>query len=193
MLIQYGHIDTPLSEYAAKEPENKFTISLGPISQGVVMGALHTLPSSPWDVGEFGKWQVHFFYPFTGNEAVKLPSDDLAKFVVYAPTTIKLNDLLKSKDEQLHDKDKKMSELMAKNSALSTEVDALRQSVSGFKTTGEPVKTEPIRKFSMLDLVVIFLPTLIGYYLSGYANIEPIIGTLTGLFIGTYLLYRRWG
>jgi hypothetical protein len=71
VIVQWGNVG-PLSEYAAVEPESKFTFSMGFLTQGIVTGELETF-SEEWTIDKLGDCTVHLFKPdvyrFEGGES----------------------------------------------------------------------------------------------------------------------------
>jgi len=61
VIVQWGNVG-PLSEYAAVEPESKFTFGMGFLTQGIVTGELETF-SEEWTIDKLGDCTVHMFRP----------------------------------------------------------------------------------------------------------------------------------
>ena len=195
VIIQYGNADKPLHDFAAHEPSNKFTLGFGFLSQGIITGQISTLPQ-PWNIYKLGKLQVHIFKPdLPASEPEKLPGADvtkcLAKLALYAPATVELKELLRSKDEQLKEKDRKLQEMGRDMSEAANERDVLRKAVQGFSTTGEVPESFAGKRFDLMDFVTLGLPTLLGYLIAEAFGLPPLAGVFLGMFIGAYFVFGR--
>ncbi|MHA1711564.1 MAG: hypothetical protein ACTSUS_05820 [Candidatus Freyarchaeota archaeon] len=62
VLIQYSHVEKPVTEYAMHEEKGKFTFSSGLISRGVITGTIKSFPSH-WEIPKIGKCRIHLFKP----------------------------------------------------------------------------------------------------------------------------------
>lgn len=191
VLIQIGHVDKPLNAYAANEPSSKFTLGMGFLSQGIITGAIYTFPQ-PWHIYRLGKVQVHLFTPDApSNEPKQHPPEWLAKIALFAPASVELEDLVKSKDAQLREKDRKLAEMGQELSAMATERDALRRVLQGFTTTGELPQNITPKKLDLVDFAVLALPTVLGYYIAEYLQAQPIAGVVVGMLVGAFIMYKR--
>jgi len=183
-------VDKPLNAYAGYDPSSKFTLGMGFISQGVISGEIHTSPQ-PWEIYKLGKATVHFFRPDISNENPNSPPEWLAKIALYAPATVELKELVKSKDEQLRNLRKENAKMAEENSAMSTEMDTMRRIIASFSTTGKMPENLVPKKFDIADFIALSVPTLVGFYVADYSKFQPIVGIIFGLFVGAFLLYKR--
>ena len=195
VIVQYGRVE-PLSHYAAHEASSHFSISLGPVSKGVINGSILTLPER-WEIFEIGKATVHVFLPddpsgakFSDAELKKLP--DLAQIALFVPATLNIKEQLRSKDVQLKEKDRELENMGRQLSAATTERDALRTAIKGFLTeSGKNIDAFLPKKLDILDTIFIALPTVIGAAVMGGLLNQPIVGTVIGLFVGMGFVFRR--
>ncbi|MGB9774612.1 MAG: hypothetical protein ACPL4I_11415 [Bacteroidota bacterium] len=190
ILIQVGHVDKPLNAYAANEPSSKFTLGMGFLSQGVITGVIHTFPQ-PWNIYKLGKVQVHLFKPDAASGGEQPLPTWLAKIALYAPASVELEQLVKSKDAQLREKDRKLAEMGQELSAMATERDALRRVLQGFMTTGELPESIRQKKLDIVDFAALALPTVLGYYTADYLKAQPIAGVVVGMLVGAFIIYKR--
>lgn len=191
VLVQYGHVDKPLNAYAAYDPQAKFTLGFGFLTQGVITGEIHSLPQ-PWQIYKLGKVYVHLFKPDAPQgEPVKNPPEALAKIALYAPATVELKEVLKGKDEQLKEKERELLKAGKERAANATKVDSLLTAVLGFSTRLKPEESLEGKKFDLMDFVTLAFPTLMGYLLAEYAGTPPIVGMFIGMFLGAYLVFRK--
>ena len=195
IIIQYGRVDKPLNNYAVHEPSSKFTLSMGFLSHGIITGVIETLPQR-WEIYRIGKAYVHLFCPDdpeNPNSPIAMPKEWLAKLALYAPATVELENLIKSKDDQILELKRKNMEIGQELSAMATELDSMRMAVQGFSVTGKLPERMTPKKLDASDILTILFPTVVGYYLLDYLQAQPIIGVLLGLMIGIFILYRRKG
>ena len=195
VIIQYGYVEKRLDAYASHDPTSKFTLSIGPSSKGTISGKIRMLPD--WEIYKLGKVKVSLFKPDVPQEEGEpqekeneLP-DCLAKLALYAPATVELKELMKSKDDQLQNLRKENADVHEKNSAMSTEMDTMRTIISTFSTTKKVPESFVPKKFDVADFIALSVPTLVGYYVAEYSKFQPIVGIIFGLFIGAFLLYKR--
>jgi hypothetical protein len=193
IFIQYGHIGKSLDGYAMHEPRSKLTLSWGFLSSGVITGQGRT-ETKELRLPKIGRFKLHFFNPDVhgGKEEEKEPPEYLKTVALLVPASLELNEELKSKDEQLRDKDRKLIEMGHELSAAATERDALRMSM---KKLGkhDPDKIAADKKFDIIDLAVVSVPTLIGYFIVQSLGVIPIVGVFIGLLGGAGLVafFRR--
>jgi len=192
VLIQWGHVDKPINAYAANDPQSKFTLGFGFLTQGIITGEIYTFPQ-PWNIYKLGKVHVHLFRPDMphAENAHTTPPEWLAKIALYIPASVELNELVKSKDEQLKEKDRKLMEMGKELAAAATERDALRKAVQGFTTTGEFPTTLLGKKFDFMDFTTIALPTVFGYLVVEGLGGPPLAGIILGNLLGAYFVFRR--
>jgi hypothetical protein len=190
VIVQYGHVDKPLSAYAAAEEKGKFTLGLGFQAKGVVSGELYTLPQ-PWVIHRVGKAWIHLFKPDAPGEPSEAAPEWLAKLALYAPAATELRALLRSKDEQLREKDRKLAEMGRELSAMATERDALRKAIQGFSTTGKLPESFAPKRLDLTDFAAVGLPTIVGYYIADQLKIQPVAGLAVGLIVGFLIISRR--
>jgi hypothetical protein len=191
VMIQWGYVDKPLTEYAMHEERGKFTFSAGLISRGVITGAIKTLPD-PWEIPKLGKCRVHLFLPDAGRgEHFTAPPSWLAKIALYTPSVVEMSELMESKDEMIRDLHRQVSDLSRMVAGAATGRDAFIKILSIFSTEGKPPEEieSMIRPFSMGDAVKIGIPAAIGAYLANYYGYEWFYGAIAGLATG-YFLYR---
>ena len=195
VIVQYGYVEKPLNAYASHDPEGKFTLSAGPSSQGTIHGRIRMLPD--WEVYRLGKVKVSLFKPDAPQEEGELQEQEkklpecLAKLALYAPATIELKELMKNKDDQLQNLRKENAKVHEENSSMSTEMDTMRTIISTFSTTKKVPEHFAPKKFDVADFIALSVPTLVGYYVADYSKFQPVVGIIFGLFIGTFLLYKR--
>jgi len=191
VVVQWGRVEKPLGAYATKDETHKFSLTVGPTSQGTVHGMIYTFPQK-WEVYRLGHVTVHLFLP--DGEAAPLTEfpEWLPKFALYAPATVELKEIIKFKDGQLKEQKRENEEMRQQLAAATTEKDAYRRSTSGFSVFTGTSETPVIKKFGIPDFVAITLPTVVGFYVADYAKIQPVIGIFIGLMVGALLLARRW-
>jgi ribosomal silencing factor RsfS len=191
VIIQYGYVDKPLNAYAAYDPQAKFTLGFGFLTQGVITGEIHTLPQ-PWQIYKLGKVYVHLFKPDSlKGETEKEPPEHLAKIALYAPATVELKEVIKAKDEQLKEKERELLKAGKERSAQATKVDGLLTAVQAFTTKLKPEEGLTGKGFDLMDFVTLAFPTLLGYLLAEYFGTTPIVGVFFGMFIGAYFIFRK--
>jgi len=78
-------------------------------------------------------------------------------------------------------------------SAATTERDGLVTAIKGFTTENQNVPSFAPRRFGMPEFVLLFAPTILGYVIARYMNVEVMYGVFGGLFAGAYLINRRMG
>jgi hypothetical protein len=189
-IIQYGNVGH-INEYAGTEEEHKFSFGLGFISQGAIMGDIATFPR-PWNIYRIGKCQVHLFKPYArdGNKG-NSPPEWMSKIALYASSTVESKELLKSMEQQLGQKDRKLLEMGKELAAASTERDALRRTLLGFGVEGGTVSAVTPKPFEITDFLLLSMPTFVCSYLAQYLNYEILAGMFVGLVAGCYLVHRR--
>jgi len=191
VLIQYGYVDKPLNAYAAYDPQAKFTLGFGFLTQGVITGEIHTLPQ-PWQIYKLGKVHVHLFKPDTlKNESEENPPEHLAKLALYAPATVELTQIIKAKDEQLKEKQRELLKAGKEKSAQATLVDGLLTAIQAFTTKLKPEEGVIGKGFDLMDFVTLALPTLLGYLIAENMGTNPLVGVFFGLFLGAYIIFRK--
>jgi ribosomal silencing factor RsfS len=191
VLIQYGYVDKPLNAYAAYDPQAKFTLGFGFLTQGVITGEIHTLPQ-PWQIYKLGKVHVHLFKPDTlKNESEENPPEHLAKLALYAPATVELTQIIKAKDEQLKEKQRELLKAGKEKSAQATLVDGLLTAIQAFTTKLKPEESVIGKGFDLMDFVTLALPTLLGYLIAENMGTNPLVGVFFGLFLGAYIIFRK--
>ena len=191
VLVQWGYVDKPISEYAMHEERGKFTLSSGLITRGIITGALKTLPE-PWEVPNLGKCRVHLFLPDAKRgEHFTAPPVFLAKIALYTPSVVEMNELLESKDEIIRDLRRLVAEVGEEVSRASTRRDAAVKALKGLsmEKAGE-IEALGERRMSIEDLILIGGPAGAGAYIANYLGYEWLYGALAGLIAG-YFLYRR--
>jgi len=191
VLIQWFYLG-PLSEYASKEERSKFSLStIGFKSEGVIRGEMTTFPTA-WEVERLGKCIVHLFKPdpLDKSEKGEDPPKYLAQFL-HTRTLIETEDLLKTKDTQLQEKERVADELRKENGGLTTYRDGAGKAMSAFSPEGEPPENLFPKRLDILDGVAVLVPTLVGYCVSLQAGVEPIAGVLVGALLGLVFIYRR--
>jgi len=191
VLIQYGHVDKPLNAYAAYDPQAKFTLGFGFLTQGVITGEIHTLPQA-WQIYKLGKVHVHLFKPDTlKSESEENPPEHLAKLALYAPATVELTQIIKAKDEQLKEKQRELLKAGKEKSAQATLVDGLLTAIQAFTTKLKPEEGVIGKGFDLMDFVTLALPTLLGYLIAENMGTNPLVGVFFGLFLGAYIIFRK--
>jgi len=191
ILIQWGHVDKPLSEFASHDPESKFTFGMGFLSQGVISGVINTLPQK-WDIYKLGKVTVHLFLPDVPQSTpYKFPPEYLAKIALYVRSNVEIDHILKSMRDQLKEKDRELDQIQRDRSLMATEMDGQRTATRGFQTTKGKLPDFGVKKFDMLDFIAFIFPTIGGYYVASLSVIEPIIGVFLGALFGAFLIFRR--
>ncbi|MEM3761057.1 MAG: hypothetical protein QXZ02_08135 [Candidatus Bathyarchaeia archaeon] len=191
VLIQYGHVDKPLNAYAAYDPQSKFTLGFGFLTQGVITGEIHTLPQ-PWQIYKLGKVHVHLFKPDASkSDSEKNPPEHLAKLALYAPATVELTQIIKAKDEQLKEKQRELLKAGKEKSAQATLVDGLLTAIQAFTTKLKPEEAILGKGFDVMDFVTLALPTLLGYVIAENLGTTPLVGVFFGLFIGAFIIFRK--
>jgi ribosomal silencing factor RsfS len=191
VLIQYGYVDKPLNAYAAYDPQAKFTLGFGFLTQGVITGEIHTLPQ-PWQIYKLGKVHVHLFKPDTlKNESEENPPEHLAKLALYAPATVELTQIIKAKDEQLKEKQQELLKAGKEKSAQATLVDGLLTAIQAFTTKLKPEEGVIGKGLDLMDFVTLALPTLLGYLIAENMGTNPLVGVFFGLFLGAYIIFRK--
>lgn len=191
IIIQWRYVDKPLNAYAAHDPESRFTLGFGFLSQGVITGEIYTSPSK-WQIYRLGKVYVHFFIPdVTSNEEAREPPEYLAKLALYAPATVEFHHLLKAKDQEVKEKERDRERMGKEIGTLATLVDSLVTAVKGFTTAMPPEKGLTRKKFDLIDFVTLALPTLFGYLFADYLALNPVIGMFGGMFLGAYIIFRK--
>jgi hypothetical protein len=190
-IIQYANVSSPLSAYAAYDPQSKFTLGFGFLVQGVITGKMHTLPQ-PWQIYKLGKVQVHLFKPDTLNpeELESQPPEYLAKLALYAPATVELKQVIKAKDDLLKEKERELIKAGHERSVNATRTDALFTAIQGFTTKFTPEELTG-KGFDLMDFITIAFPTLLGYVIAEQLNTVPLVGVFLGLFIGAFFTFRR--
>lgn len=192
-LIQYKYVDKPLNAYAAHDPQAKFSLGFGFLTQGVITGEIHTLPTR-YEIPRLGKFHVHLFKPDAPpNEPARDPPEYLAKLSLYAPAYVELTQQLKAKDEILKESKRERQKADKQLAAHSTLVDSLLTAIQGFTTKYKPGEAIAGRGFDLMDFVTIAFPTLLGYVIAESMGIVPIVGVFFGLFLGAFLVFRRAG
>ena len=192
VLVQWHYVKSPLTEFAAHEEGSKFSLSVGPTSQGIITGHMTTLPTR-WELPRLGKCTVHMFKPDplkTSEETTEAPSY-LAQLALFAPALVETEELLKSKDDQLKEKDRVAGELRKQLSAKTVAEDAAKSAMSAFSPSGQPVESLIPKRIDVVDIISLLLPTILGYYGTVQAKVEPTLGVILGLLIGIYFVYRR--
>jgi hypothetical protein len=190
VIIQYGYIANPLSAYAAYDPQAKFTLGFGFLTQGVITGKMQTLPQ-PWQLYKIGKVYVHLFKPDPLKEDDEKSAPEwLAKLALYAPATVELKQVLKAKDEELKEKDRELLKAGKERAANATKVDALLTAIQGFTTKLTPEGLEG-KKFALGDFVTVAFPTILGYLIAEASGASPLAGTVIGIFLGGYIVFRK--
>jgi len=194
ILIQYGYVDKPLTEYASQEDRGKFTFSSGVISKGAITGTLRTL-AGDWNIPKppIGKCKVHLFLPDLHEKGVKQrdPPDYLAKISLFAPSIVEAEELVSSLREQVRDLRRQLMQRGKEISAMAAERDAylrLAQASGDMKGKVKPAT----KKVGLDEIITLGLPALIGGYFAQYAGYDWMHGALLGLAVGAYILYRRW-
>lgn len=198
VLLQHKYVEKSLSEYATPEG-NKFTLSFGFQSKGVILGGMSdekeelNLPK----IGDLdlGKFSLHYFVPDVrkdSEEKASEPPEYLKQIALYLPASLELNEELKSKDEQLRDKDRKLIEMGHELSAAATERDGFRLILKKLGIR-DPEKLLASKKFDIIDLAVVSVPTIIGYFIVQSMGVIPIVGVFIGLISGAGLVafFRR--
>jgi len=190
VLIQHTHVDKPLNAYACYDPQAKFSLGFGFLSQGVITGEIHTFPQ-PWEIYRLGKVQVHLFKPdVPTDEPAKDPPEYLAKLALYAPATVELKSVIKAKDEQLKEKDRELLRVGKERAANATKVDSLLTAVQAFTTKLSPEELQG-RRMDMMDFILLALPTILCYLIADYMKAPPLAGVVLGLLLGAFLMARR--
>ncbi|MGB9672069.1 MAG: hypothetical protein ACPLZY_02865, partial [Candidatus Norongarragalinales archaeon] len=190
VIVQYGYVNNPLNAYAAYDPQAKFTLGFGFLTQGVITGKMHTLPQ-PWQLYKLGKVQVHLFKPDPLKEDnEKTAPEWLAKLSLYAPATVELKQVLKAKDEELKEKERELLKVGKERAANATKVDGLLTAIQGFTTKLTPEGLEG-KKFALGDFVTVAFPTVVGYLIAEAAGMSPLAGTVVGMFLGGYIVFRK--
>jgi len=200
VLIQYGYVEKPITEYAMHEERGKFTFSSGLISRGVITGTIKSFPD-PWEIPKIGKCRIHLFKPDVPpeeKEKASNPPEWLAKIALYTPSVAETAELLESKDEQIRDLHRQLAEMVKLVAASATSKDAYLKILACFSTEGDLEKRPEVKKalgkrlgLGIWDVATVAAPTLIGSYAAAYAGYEWTWGALIGLAIGIYLNWRR--
>jgi hypothetical protein len=191
VIVQWGHVDKPLSEYAAVDPESKFTFSMGFLSQGIVTGEIETF-ADPWTIRNLGECQVHLFKPDVMNPGnPSRPPEYLAKIALHAPSYVEAEEALKAKEEQITQLKRENQRMGEELGAATTHRDSLITATEGFMTKGEGMPPLTPRRFTMSDFIMLTAPTVIGYVAARYMGFELFYGVFIGLLAGSYLVYRR--
>ncbi len=194
ILIQWDHMDKPLNEFAANEPEAKLTLGFGFLSKGVIGGEIDSFPQ-PWNIHKLGKVHVHLFRPDvprgTIENLTKEPPKWLARLALFARSSLEFKEERATYKAQLSEKDRKMADMGKELSAMATEVDALRRTLRGFVTTGKLPESVKPKRVDIGDFVTIALPTLIGSIVARFFEVEVLAGVFIGLLVGIALLSRR--
>ncbi|MEM2512713.1 MAG: hypothetical protein QXU81_00110 [Candidatus Bathyarchaeia archaeon] len=196
MLIQTGHIDKPLNNYAVHDPESKFS-PLGFLSQGVITGVMVTLPVR-LDVYKIGKMWVHILIPddpLNPSAPLTLPPQDVALLVAYAPAVVEFKEIIKSKDEQIRRAETQIAELTKQIDAMATKIDAYETIIHGYTESEGKSVVQPIRKIDIVDLVIILLPAIFGFIIAESAGLTEnirLLGMIVGALIGLLVARRRW-
>jgi hypothetical protein len=190
VLVQYGYVDKPLNAYAAYDPQAKFTLGFGFLVQGVITGKIYTMPHM-WELYRLGKVHVHLFKPDPVKEEQENSAPDwLAKLALYAPATVQLKQVLKAKDEELKEKDRELLKAGKERAANATKVDGLLTAIQGFTTKLTPEGLEG-KKFALGDFITVAFPTVLGYLIAEAAGVSPLAGTVIGMFLGGYIVFRK--
>ena len=190
VIIQYCHVDKPLNAYAAYDPQAKFTLGFGFLVQGVITGKIYTMPHM-WELYRLGKVHVHLFKPDPVKEEQENSAPDwLAKLALYAPATVQLKQVLKAKDEELKEKDRELLKAGKERAANATKVDGLLTAIQGFTTKLTPEGLEG-KKFALGDFITVAFPTVLGYLIAEAAGVSPLAGTVIGMFLGGYIVFRK--
>ena len=190
VIIQYCHVDKPLNAYAAYDPQAKFTLGFGFLVQGVITGKIYTMPHM-WELYRLGKVHVHLFKPDPVKEEQENSAPDwLAKLALYAPATVQLKQVLKAKDEELKEKDRELLKAGKERAANATKVDALLTAIQGFTTKLTPEGIEG-KKFALGDFITVAFPTILGYLIAEASGASPLAGTVIGMFLGGYIVFRK--
>jgi len=194
ILIQYDHVDKPLNEYAANEPEAKLTLGFGFLSKGVISGEIDSFPQ-PWNIHKLGKVHIHLFRPDvphgTSENPAKEPPKWMARLALFARSSLEFKEERATYKAQLLEKDRKLGEMGKELSAMATEVDALRRTLQGFVTTGKLPESVKPKRVDIGDFITIALPTLIAGIVARYFEVEVLAGVFVGLLVGIALLSRR--
>ena len=196
VIVQWGHVG-PLSEYAAVDPESKFTFGMGFLTQGIVTGELETF-SEQWTIDKLGDCTVYLFkpdvYKFDGKQEIVTPPAYLAKIALHASSYVEAEEQLSSKDDQITQLKRENARMGLELSGKATEVDGLYTATKGFTTEGGGALPQLApRRFGLNEFVFLFAPTVIGYIVARYWNFEPFYGVFVGLAVGAYLVSRRMG
>jgi hypothetical protein len=191
VLVQYGNVE-PISNYVSTEEDRKFSFGFGFESKGTIHGDIYSFPQ-PWEAWKIGKCQVHLFRPYNKKgeaEEVKYP-EELAKMMLYAPLVVENRELRKSKDRQLEQKDHIISKLTEENERLSALADTYKSMLSTPEGEGEGKVSLKTGGFGIIDVLLLGIPFLIGYYLADYLGYDILLGVVGGLIAGVGLVYLR--
>lgn len=198
LLLQWKYVAKSLNEYATPEG-NKFTLSFGFQSKGVIMGDIsdekNTLHLPAIGDLKLGRFKLHYFVPDVRadlDEKPVEPPEYLARIALYVPASLELNEQIRSLNEQIRDKDRKMKEIADDLSAAATERDSLRIILQGFGWK-DPQKALQKKRLDVLDLFLFLVPATFGYFVAQSMNVLPYAGMIAGLLGGSALvmLLRR--
>lgn len=192
-IIQYKHVDKPLNAYASYDPQAKFSLGFGFLTQGVITGTIYSIPV-PYTIAKLGKVHAHIFIPDApeGEPEKEIP-EQLAKLALYAPAYVELTQQLKSKDEMIRelrrDREKTNKQLAIHAAAL----DSAATAVQGFTTKAKLGQMLMERGFDLMDFITVAFPTVIGCLVAEAVNVPAVAGSLIGLLIGGFFVFRRLG
>ena len=203
VIIQYKYVDKPINAYAAYDPHSKFSLGFGFLTQGVITGVIHTVPT-PYRIARLGKVQAHIFIPDVSEisevseisrkeRGMEVP-EYLAKLALYAPAYVELTEQLKAKDEMVKEAKRERQKADKQLAAHATLVDSLITAVQGFTTKFKPGQDLLTGKgFTLMDFITIAFPTAVGCLLSEHVGVPPIAGVLIGMLLGAFFVFRRTG
>jgi hypothetical protein len=129
--------------------------------------------------------------PLKASEETTEAPAYLAQLALFAPALVETEELLKTKDDQLKEKDRVAGKLRHELSAKTVTDDAVKTTVSAFSPTGEPVQSLVPKKLDVVDMISLLLPTILAYYATVQAKVEPAVGVILGLLIGIFFVFRR--
>jgi len=115
----------------------------------------------------------------------------IAKVATYIPTAVNVEEQLKSKDQQLRDKDTAITNANQELTEKAVELDNYRTILKGLQIEGANLMSMLPKKLDILDFAcMVGLPTIlypIVEALGGY----PLIGVVIGVGAAGVLIYRR--
>jgi hypothetical protein len=203
LFVQYGDITRSLDDFASHSIASRNSVSLGPVTEHYVEGRIDTFPGeihTSEDYKQFGPFIINMYLPFERGaeklsgeqqkeaEKVMTALTGLAQLIAFIPSGLNFHNILKVKDEEVHNLNLENHDLQRRIAAKNNEINLARSTMGDLQPDGGEAKMPDYGRFKAVDLALSLVALLMFGALFGFLGGPTFIGVAMSL-IGSIVGY----